>query len=138
MNHSPRNKPLSWLAALLLMSSAGGMMAATLNWVGNTDANLGTAANWSPAQAPAAGDVLVFEVEGTSGSALVNNLAVTLDSLIVLSNDVNTVLARRHWKQCGFPEAIAARCSFGLHLERPKRRIPFFPLLSPPSCDSVL
>jgi len=54
---------------LLLPAMAG--RAATLTWTGSAgDGNIGTAGNWSPAQAPAAGDTLIFS--GTAASLVPN------------------------------------------------------------------
>jgi autotransporter-associated beta strand protein len=48
--------------------------AASDTWVGNTDNTWGTAANWSPAVTPVAGDSLSFGAVGTSGPILNNTL----------------------------------------------------------------
>ena len=89
MNDYYKTKFGSALLTSFLMSSVGGLSAADLQWVGDTDANLGTAANWSPAQAPAGGDVLIFDSVGAAGGSLNNNLSgVALDSLILLSNNL--------------------------------------------------
>src|ERR1017187_8721991 len=48
--------------------------AASDTWVGNTDNTWGTAANWSPAVTPVAGDSLSFGAAGISGAILNNTL----------------------------------------------------------------
>src|ERR1039458_8103806 len=48
--------------------------AASDTWVGNTDNTWGTAANWSPAVTPVAGDSLSFGAVGISGPILNNTL----------------------------------------------------------------
>jgi fibronectin-binding autotransporter adhesin len=73
MNHSIRINRLKAFSALLLCS-ANSLLAAD-TWVGNTDANWSTPANWSPANAPVAGDSLIFTNAGTSGASLNNDLA---------------------------------------------------------------
>jgi len=52
-------------AVLLLLSFAGPAAATTLSWVHVGNGNASTASNWSPAQMPAAGDVLVFNLSGS-------------------------------------------------------------------------
>jgi len=72
--------PISLFSALLAAALATvSAHAVTDTWVGNTDANLGTAANWTTAAAPANGDSLVFGAAGSAGSSLNNNIS----SLIV-------------------------------------------------------
>ena len=64
----------SLLAVLVLRGSAD---AATLTWTGGGgDNNIGTAANWSPAQIPVAGDVLIFAGGTRLTPQLVANLTV--------------------------------------------------------------
>src|SRR5438552_1831762 len=47
--------------AFVLLAMAASASAATLTWNGlGGDDNIGTAANWSPVQAPVTGDTLVF------------------------------------------------------------------------------
>ncbi|MBN8458108.1 MAG: autotransporter-associated beta strand repeat-containing protein [Verrucomicrobia bacterium] len=46
--------------------------AANTTWLGNTDGNLGTAANWDTA--PVSGDSWTFGAAGSSGATLANNL----------------------------------------------------------------
>lgn len=48
--------------------------AAAKNWVGNTDANFNTAANWSPAAVPVSTDALVFTNAGSAGTTLTDNI----------------------------------------------------------------
>jgi hypothetical protein len=59
--------------------------AATDAWVGNTDADWGTAGNWtfsSGAGPVASGDSLVFGAAGASGTSLNNNLSgLTINKL---------------------------------------------------------
>jgi hypothetical protein len=49
----------------LLLSFAGPATATTLSWVHAGNGNASTASNWSPAQVPAAGDILVFNLAGS-------------------------------------------------------------------------
>lgn len=74
INHLIKINPLKTLVAVSLLTSATGLLAQD-QWVGNTDANWNTALNWSPANAPVAGDTLIFGSAGSSGSSLNNDLA---------------------------------------------------------------
>gem|GEM_PF-518832 len=68
--HGPVPAFVCTLAMSLLASNA---RAATLTWTGQGgDNNTGTAANWSPAQVPAANDILIFD--GILRLAPANNL----------------------------------------------------------------
>lgn len=58
------------LSPAILQTSANGQSART--WNGNTDASLGTAANWDVL--PVSGDSWVFAAAGTGGVTLTNNL----------------------------------------------------------------
>lgn len=73
------------LLALTLVLPATSFAASTNTWVGNTDANWGTSANWtfsSGAGPVASGDSLVFGAAGSSGLALNNNLSgLTINQL---------------------------------------------------------
>lgn len=69
----------TWVAAALSTSLAA---ASTNTWLGNTDANWSTAANWSPGATPANGDSLVFGAAGSAGTSLNNNVAsLTINQL---------------------------------------------------------
>ncbi len=61
---------------ILLATSlaASNVRAANDTWVGNTSANWNTAANWSPASVPVADDILFFDVAGSAGASLTNDL----------------------------------------------------------------
>ena len=76
-----RNRALAaavW--ALLLAGTRQQSAAATLTWTGAAgDNNTANAANWSPAQAPVNGDVLIFA--GANGLAPQMNTALTAGSL---------------------------------------------------------
>jgi hypothetical protein len=68
--------PTSLILAISLFFSATQIVlgqAATDTWVGNTDTNFGTAANWTPG-AVSPGNTLLFGNAGSSGSSLFNNL----------------------------------------------------------------
>ncbi len=66
--------------ALLLAGTREQSVAATLTWTGAAgDNNTANAANWSPAQAPINGDVLIFA--GANGLAPQMNTALTTASL---------------------------------------------------------
>jgi len=64
-------------AAALSLALTSLASAATLNWLGNTDANFNTGANWDLTNPPANGDSIFFSAAGSSG-ALLNNDIVTL------------------------------------------------------------
>lgn len=74
MKYLIKTKPLKTFLALLFLLPAGCLLAQD-TWVGNTDANWSTPANWSPANAPVGGDFLVFTNAGTGGASLNNDLA---------------------------------------------------------------
>ena len=61
--------PLVVLTATMIAPQA---YAANVNWLGNTDGNLGTATNWDTA--PVSGDSWTFGAAGSSGATLSNNL----------------------------------------------------------------
>ncbi|MCX6895435.1 MAG: hypothetical protein NTZ16_08075, partial [Verrucomicrobia bacterium] len=63
--------PATILIALFVGCTSVGVFAK--NWVGNTDANFNTAANWSPAAVPASTAALVFTNAGSSGTTLTYN-----------------------------------------------------------------
>ena len=78
--------PLGGLLAVLLgVAGCPGVFAATLTWDGGgPNNNLGTANNWNPNQAPAAGDLLVFPAlnYGAGNTPSSNNLGtLALDGL---------------------------------------------------------
>ncbi len=70
----PLHKIIPCLAAALLAAVSSNAHAATKTWVGNTDANFATSANWTPS-AVTANDTLTFGANGTAGTSLSNNLA---------------------------------------------------------------
>jgi len=75
----PGGCSLSRNLATLLSIGALGMaghsaFAATDTWIGNTDANFGTLANWTGSVTPN-GNTPVFGVAGTSGTALNNDIS---------------------------------------------------------------
>jgi len=74
-----KQSPVQLAIACLLSLSATPALAANGNdtWLGNTDKNWATAANWSPAvnAPPIGGDWLFFGAAGSSGTTLTNNLA---------------------------------------------------------------
>ena len=74
-------KPMSRLIKINLLKTFGALLLCSASsllaqdtWVGNTDANWSTAANWSPASAPVAGDSLIFTNAGTGGASLNNDI----------------------------------------------------------------
>ena len=70
-----------WTAVVFLLLPAAvptPLLAGNDLWVGNTDANFSTAANWNPAGAPIAGDVLTFGAAGSAGVLLNNDLTALL------------------------------------------------------------
>ena len=69
-------KPVRLTNGLLLATllAVHNVRAANETWVGNTSANWNTAANWSPTSVPVANDLLVFDVAGSAGASLTNNL----------------------------------------------------------------
>ena len=77
-------------AACGLLLAPPALHAATSTWVGNTDANLATAANWDTL--PVSGDGWVFGAAGTSGTALSNNLT-TPDTFEVAGISFGTAAA---------------------------------------------
>jgi len=66
-----------FLALFMLAAIGAGCVstaqAATANWVGNTDANWATSANWTNSQP--AGNIATFATAGSSGTTLNNDLA---------------------------------------------------------------
>jgi len=58
---------------LLIVGLSFSVQAATRNWIGSTDTNFATAANWNIGFV--SGDVMSFTNAGTSGTTLNNNLA---------------------------------------------------------------
>ncbi len=71
--------PRTWLALVagLWLGAAFTGRAATLTWTGAAgDGRIGTAANWSPAQAPVAGDVFIFSASTSLLPQLTTNLTV--------------------------------------------------------------
>ena len=60
--------------ALLGISNYLASAASTDTWVGNTDTNWNTAANWDTVAVPANGDSLVFGTAGSLGATLNNNI----------------------------------------------------------------
>lgn len=64
-------RPLGALLLLIGVTAPSPSFANT--WIGNTDANLATAANWSAA--PVSGDNWTFGAAGSAGTALNNNLS---------------------------------------------------------------
>ncbi len=65
---------LSIAAAGCLAAFARHSIAANDLWIGSTDANLGTAANWTAGTLPATNDSLEFGLAGSTGSILTDNL----------------------------------------------------------------
>ncbi|HEV2320655.1 MAG TPA: autotransporter-associated beta strand repeat-containing protein [Verrucomicrobiae bacterium] len=64
-------------AAIFAFGGFAGSVATAQNndtWVGNTDVNWNTAANWLAGTAPVAGDSLFFGTAGTSGTSLTNDI----------------------------------------------------------------
>jgi autotransporter-associated beta strand protein len=59
----------------LTMGSGLSSVSAQSTWIGNTDAELATAANWDVA--PVSGGAWVFGVAGTAGATLTNNLTTS-------------------------------------------------------------
>lgn len=51
-----------------------GTASATSTWVGNTNSDWNTGANWSAAVAPSTGETLVFGTAGSSGASLNNDI----------------------------------------------------------------
>jgi len=68
-----KNRLLTILTTILVLCSVKGLHA-QVQWVGDTSSTWSTAANWSPAVAPVAGDTLVFTNAGLAGVSLVNDL----------------------------------------------------------------
>ena len=81
-------KPLLTAPRLALLAAVSGMATSaslhaqtTETWVGNTDSLWSTAANWSAA-APVNGDSVIFDVAGTAGTTLNNDvLSLSLATL---------------------------------------------------------
>ena len=65
---------LNFVMLLATLLAVHNVRAANETWVGNTSANWNTAANWSPTSVPVANDLLVFDVAGSAGASLTNNL----------------------------------------------------------------
>ncbi len=86
------------LSSLLTLSIPMASAAVqTCTWVGGTDTNLATAANWTNCGggAPLAGDIISFGTgSGTTQTNLVNNLGVSLGG--VISNPIPTGTAGFH------------------------------------------
>lgn len=82
------DKRISWMAGVL---AAGLAQAATLTWSGAGDGKtFGDAANWTPAQTPAAGDALVFA--NASALTVENDLAdLRVASLVFSGAGATTV-----------------------------------------------
>ena len=55
------------------------VFSADLTWIGNSNNSFGTSTNWSSGAVPVAGDALIFDLVGTSGATLNNNLAAALN-----------------------------------------------------------
>ena len=58
----------------LFLAFACNCPAAAVTWLGNSNTNWNTAANWSGANVPAANDTLVFTNAGTAGANLHNDI----------------------------------------------------------------
>ena len=69
-------KPVRLTACMLLatMLAATDARSADSTWVGNTSANWNDLNNWSPASVPVANDSLFFDVAGSAGASLTNDL----------------------------------------------------------------
>lgn len=84
--------------------------ADTLTWKGGAAGALGTAANWTPEQAPRDGDVLVFP--NTVGAVTVeNDLTVTLGGLNLASTGALTVNGSQPLKLAGLVTSSATIAS---------------------------
>jgi len=66
---------LGSIITLGLALAAQSSFAATDTWVGNTSTGWNTPANWSTSAIPTNGDTLVFGAPGTSGLAIVDDIA---------------------------------------------------------------
>ena len=78
--YSPTNVFLTAIALLVAFAVAQTSRAATLTWTGaGGDNNVSNALNWSPAQAPVTGDVLVFA--GAAGLAPQFGTALTVGTI---------------------------------------------------------
>ena len=76
---------ISFVISILISATA---FADTITWVGNTDAKLSTAANWSGGAAPETGDAWEFGAVGDSGYTLTNDYAYgTNNSGITFTED---------------------------------------------------
>src|ERR1035437_9409618 len=74
---------LSVLVAAAL-STLSGHAAGTDTWVGNTDANWNTAANWTTSGGstpPGTGDSLIFGAAGSAGTALNNDMTLSVNNI---------------------------------------------------------
>ena len=76
---------ISFVVSVLLSTNS---FADTVTWVGNTDANLSTASNWSGGAAPESGDAWEFGAAGSAGYTLTNDYAYgTNNSGITFTED---------------------------------------------------
>ncbi len=66
---------LGSLITLGLAMASHSAFASTVTWVGNTSTGWNTPANWSTSAIPTNGDTLVFGAPGTSGLAIVDDIA---------------------------------------------------------------
>ncbi|MCX6896887.1 MAG: hypothetical protein NTZ16_15640 [Verrucomicrobia bacterium] len=81
--------------AVLFAGVVGDSYAAAKTWLGNSDANLATAANWG-GTAPVDNDTLTFNAAGSAGTALNNNLvSPTYTAGIVFNGETRSSSARR-------------------------------------------
>ncbi|MBR0237768.1 MAG: autotransporter-associated beta strand repeat-containing protein [Thermoguttaceae bacterium] len=90
-----------FIVSILLSASS---FADTFTWVGGTDANLSTAANWSDNSAPADDDAWEFGAVGSSGYVLTNNLTtgiyssgITFTQAATGSYTISTAQNNQNW-----------------------------------------